>query len=137
MLILLKTENVTKLLGKFLYFPHFQLLFFPSPSWMIINCPKSCDRCELRDPKVRCPRSALNMSTEPIYTPNHMNTMFENIISKFGKRYKVNVLSTTPWVVTFDDFLSSKEIKALIKTQKKWERSTDTGSTNDFGEWWV
>lgn len=101
---------------------------------MIINCPKSCNACHLRDPKVRCDRAALNMSTTPIYAPGDMDKMFENIQTKFGSRYGVNVISTAPWVVTFDNFLSDKEIKALIKTQKKWERSTDSGQSNEYGE---
>lgn len=27
-----------------------------NPGWMIVNCPKSCNACHLRDPKVRCQR---------------------------------------------------------------------------------
>src|SRR4051794_11873470 len=56
-----------------------------NPGWMIINCPKICNACELRDPKLRCSRTALNMSTSPIYPANHMNTMFEGIVDKWGK----------------------------------------------------
>lgn len=37
--------------------------------WMIINCAKSCNACHLRDPKVRCARTALNMTLEPVYIP--------------------------------------------------------------------
>jgi hypothetical protein len=37
-------------------------------------------------------------------------------------------------VVTFDNFLAPGEAKALISTVKKWERSTDSGLTNEFGE---
>eukprot|EP01036_Dinobryon_divergens_P014838 gene14838-20070_t len=38
-----------------------------NPGWMIVNCPMSCNSCHLRDPKVRCPGTALNISTDPIY----------------------------------------------------------------------
>jgi len=101
---------------------------------MIMNCPKICNACHLRDPKIRCPRAALNMSTDPIYQPGDMNRMFTSIKSRFGHLYDINILSESPWVVTFDNFLTDKETKALIKTVKKWERSTDTGETNEFGE---
>jgi hypothetical protein len=37
-------------------------------------------------------------------------------------------------VVTFEDFLTKEEADALISTQTKWERSTDTGTANAFGE---
>ncbi|KAJ1403180.1 hypothetical protein B484DRAFT_475823 [Ochromonadaceae sp. CCMP2298] len=44
------------------------------------------------------------------------------------------VLSTAPWVVTLDNFLTDAEADAIISTQDQWERSTDTGSTNEMGE---
>lgn len=109
-----------------------------NPGWMIMNCPKSCDlqtnACELRDPLLRCPRSALNMSNVPAYAPGDMHNMFKSIKTKFGDTYDINILSETPWVVTFDNFLTNAEVDALITTVDKWERSTDTGSTNEYGE---
>lgn len=105
-----------------------------NPGWMVINCPKSCDACHLRDSSVRCARTSLNMSSDAIYMPGDMDAMFESIESRFGHLYNVSVLSTAPWVVTFEDFLSDDEADALISTVKKWERSTDTGSTNEYGE---
>jgi hypothetical protein len=105
-----------------------------NPGWMIINCPKSCNACHLRDPVVRCSRTGLNISTSPIYGPGDLDRMFGNITERFGHQYNVNVVSTSPWVVTFDNFVSPEEAKALISTQKKFERSTDSGQTNEFGE---
>jgi prolyl 4-hydroxylase len=106
-----------------------------NPGWMIVNCPASCNACHLRDPKVRCPRHVLNMTQEPAYQPGDMNAMFESIVEKFGSRYEINVLSRDPWIVTLDDFVSPDEARALITaTGGKWERSTDTGSANEFGE---
>lgn len=63
-----------------------------------------------------------------------MLNMFESIERNFGEKYKVSVLSREPWVVVFDDFMTREEADAIISTQTKWERSTDTGSTNAFGE---
>lgn len=61
--------------------------------------------------------------------------MFSSIVERFGDRYDVNVVSTSPWVVTFDNFLSDAEVNALISTvEGTWERSTDTGAVNAFGE---
>lgn len=106
-----------------------------NPGWMIVNCPKSCKACHLRDPAVRCPRNVLNMTQEPIYQPGDMNAMFERIVDRFGAKYEVNILSRDPWIVTFDNFVSMEESKALITaTGGKWERSTDTGTANEFGE---
>ena len=102
-------------------------------------CPQSCKSCELRDPKIRCDRSRLNITTTPVYAPGDMNHMFTNIFEEF-KEYGPQVLSSPasgpgkPWVVTFDNFLSDQEIDALISTNNNFERSTDTGSTNEFGE---
>ena len=105
-----------------------------NPGWMIVNCPKSCDACELRDPKIRCDRGRLNISTSPIYAPGEMHSMFSSIPEKWAQ-YGVEILSTEPYVVTFDNFLTDEESDALIETNKgNWERSTDTGQVNAFGE---
>ena len=42
--------------------------------------------------------------------------------------------SGKPWIVTFENFITDEEADALISTNYKFERSTDTGSTNEFGE---
>lgn len=108
-----------------------------NPGWMIVNCPHSCSSCHLRDVKVRCQRSSLNISTEPAFQPGQLNAMFEQIPEKFA-HYGVTVLSTSPYIVTFDNFVTDDEIAALLSTAtnngKSWERSTDTGSVNEFGE---
>jgi hypothetical protein len=56
-----------------------------NPGWMIINCPRGCQACHLRDPKLRCARESLNMTIEPVYKPGDMNYMFSTIKEKFGK----------------------------------------------------
>ena len=67
---------------------------------MIVHCPKSCDKitnaCYLRDPKIRCNRKNLNISTEPIYRPGDLDKMFRAIPSRFGDRYNIQVLSESP-----------------------------------------
>ena len=96
---------------------------------MIVNCGKSCNACELRDPKLRCSPENLNMSTAPAYLPGQLNEMFSTIQERVGHLYDVNVVSTSPWVVTFDNFLTDDEIDALITTNEgHFERSTDTGT---------
>lgn len=60
--------------------------------------------------------------------------MFQDITVRFGHIYPINVISTDPWVVTFDNFVSDEEGEALISTIERWERSTDSGLTNEFGE---
>jgi hypothetical protein len=106
-----------------------------NPGWMIVNCPHTCNACHLRDYSARCDRQFLNISTEPIYKPGDLDNMFSSIVERFGDRYEVNVLSTAPWVVTLDNFLTEAESAALISTvDGTWERSTDTGTANAFGE---
>ena len=102
---------------------------------MIVNCPQSCKSCHLLDPKVRCNRNSLNMSTSPIYEPGGMNDMFESIERDFGSIYGVNIVSRDPWIVTFDNFMTDDEVNSLISTvEGTWERSTDTGKVNEYGE---
>ena len=77
-------------------------------------------------------RAALNISTEPIYRPGDLDQMFANIEVEFA-HYGITVISTSPWIVTFDNFLTDEEAEALISTNEgNWERSTDTGSVNEY-----
>ena len=106
-----------------------------NPGWMIVNCPVSCDSCHLLDPKVRCNRSRLNITDEPILKSGDMNRIFQDIIDKYSDQYIIDVISTDPWIVTFDNFLSDTEVEALIdESEGRWERSTDTGERNAYGE---
>lgn len=103
------------------------------PGWMIMNCPVACGACHLRTVEARCVWANMNMSADPVYAPGEMSMMFESLIDRFEDRYTINVLSTSPYVVTFDDFLSNDEIRALTSEVKGWTRSTDSGKTNNVG----
>lgn len=106
-----------------------------NPGWMIVNCPFSCRACHLRDSKVRCNRNNLDMINEPALQPGQLNAIFERIAANEDNRFgNITVLSTSPWMITFDDFLNDDEVEALIVTTNKWERSTDTGKSNAYGE---
>jgi hypothetical protein len=64
--------------------------------------------------------------------PGDMNRMFENIPVEFA-HYGVNIISTSPWIVIFDNFLTDEEVQALISTNEgNWERSTDSGVANEY-----
>ncbi|RYH18249.1 hypothetical protein EON65_27460 [archaeon] len=106
-----------------------------NPGWMIVSCPASCNACHLRDSKVRCNRKFLNISTEPIYKPNDMHDMFSTIQERLGHKYEIEVLSLSPYVVSFNNFISDDEANAILAAvQEDWERSTDSGKENEFGE---
>jgi prolyl 4-hydroxylase len=122
------------------------------PGQMAVYCPIACNSCHLRDRKERCKKENIhgqharpsptdNPNIEymtynrsaPIYAPGDLNRMFESIIPRFQKRYAINILSRSPYVVTIDDFLSGEEVRALTKHVDGWERSTDTGQLNALG----
>ncbi|RYG69402.1 hypothetical protein EON64_02825 [archaeon] len=122
--------------------------------------------CALRDPKLRCDRKKLGISTQPIYqsgrhvqeavqtpdrdqedsdnnggnvvhsryVPGDMQHMFEQIVDRFSHKYPVTVLSTSPYLVIFDNFTTPAEGDALVALPPRWERSTDTGTMNEYGE---
>merc|ERR1712045_213385 len=93
-----------------------------NPGWMITFCPKSCNACDIRDPKVRCTRQFLNVTDEPIYEdgvdgkPGSLAKMFAGIEDRFGHRYDITVHSTDPWIVTFDNFFNEEEAAAILGT---------------------
>lgn len=108
---------------------------------MIVNCPKSCDKCEMLDMKKRCDRKLphLEMSDEPTWQPGDLNKMFEDIMTNpIWKPYSPVALSQPPhgpWVVTFDNMVDDEEADALVlSVSSQFERSTDTGEANELGE---
>jgi hypothetical protein len=106
-----------------------------NPGWMIVNCPVACKACHLLDPKVRCNRERLNISSVPAFQPGELDNMFLNIPLEFRDRYEVNIISTSPWIVSLDGFLDDREVDAIVSFGSgRWERSTDTGVANSYGE---
>jgi len=108
-----------------------------NPGWMIMNCPISCNGCELQQTKKRCDPKFLNVSTEPVWQPGDLNIMFEAILERSD--IDVSVLSRPPegpWILQFDNFLSDTEVEALVDHGHKlgFARSTDTGVADDRGE---
>jgi hypothetical protein len=54
---------------------------------------------------------------------NLFNLIFYSIKSRFDDKYGVTIHSEDPWIVTFDHFLTDKEVNALISTnENSWER---------------
>ena len=87
---------------------------------MYTQCSRTCNTCEYYDVKKRCTRSFLNISDVPAFGPGEMGQMFRNLKLKFGHRYNITYLSTSPWVVTIDDFISDAEIDAMLNGVAKW-----------------
>jgi len=120
-----------------------------APGWMIVHCCKSCDEelnaSALLDYDARCSREALNM-TGPAWEPGDLNILFEKWVTDDEfKEFTPNVVSSPgakfggidgPWIVTFDTFLTDFESDQIWEGGKVsgFERSTDQGATNDFGE---
>eukprot|EP00604_Paraphysomonas_vestita_P004026 CAMPEP_0174824042 /NCGR_PEP_ID=MMETSP1107-20130205/29998_1 /TAXON_ID=36770 /ORGANISM="Paraphysomonas vestita, Strain GFlagA" /LENGTH=318 /DNA_ID=CAMNT_0016049207 /DNA_START=112 /DNA_END=1065 /DNA_ORIENTATION=- len=107
-----------------------------NPGWMIINCPVGCKACHLRDSKIRCPRKALNISEESVLKPGTLNQIFQRIIQLSNENQigKINVLSNDPWIIEFENFITPLEAKSIITAVHDWEKSTDTGEMNEYGE---
>lgn len=102
-----------------------------TPGWMVANCPKTCDMCDIIDRKDRCLRSKLNISDEPWIKPGELHTLFEGMLER-GKDFSPQVVSREPdgpWMIVFDNFVNDEEIEAFLKWGKFYgfTRSTDTG----------
>ena len=69
-----------------------------------MNCPVSCDACHLRDSKMRCQRSTLNISDSRAFTTDSLEHMFSSLKKRLGAKYgSVKVVSTSPWIVIVDE----------------------------------
>ena len=102
-----------------------------SPGWMTINCPKSCKTCHLQDPKVRCNASFLSVSTVPVVKKGDFDVIFNNLVNKHG----FQVISSNPWILEYDNFLSGTDIDEMIaQVGDRWEKSHESGEISATGE---
>jgi Rps23 Pro-64 3,4-dihydroxylase Tpa1-like proline 4-hydroxylase len=100
-----------------------------NPGWMLMRCTKSCNTCDLVDPKERCQRKKLNMTDEPAASPGYLSSMFKRIVERYGD--DVTVLREDPFILTIDDYIDDETIAAILKTSEgKYSRSTDAGARN-------
>jgi prolyl 4-hydroxylase len=105
-----------------------------NPGWMTVYCPISCRACDIRDPKLRCTREFLNVTNSRAYQTTPLDVVFGKLKSRLKKYGPVTVHSKSPWVVTVDNFVSDDEVHDLIYGVDHWERSTNIGGVNEFGE---
>jgi cytochrome c551/c552 len=94
------------------------------PGFMVINCPKTCHMCHLQDPKVRCSPSFLNISTMPVLQAGQMDEIFKRIRETHSD---VKILSDSPVILEFEDFLTDRNIDDLLKQVTKWDQSSESG----------
>lgn len=100
-----------------------------NPGFMVLNCPKTCNTCHLRNSKARCNPSFLNVSTEPVLSSGGMDVMFSRMKEHLG--YKV--LSRDPWIVEVEHFLSNDVIDELLAQVGEWENSAESGEISATG----
>merc|ERR1719336_430849 len=60
--------------------------------------------------------------------------MFQRIADGQFEHLKPTVISKSPWVIYFDQFLTEKEADEIYNSVGPFERSTDVGARNEFGE---
>lgn len=105
-----------------------------NPGYMIVECAHSCRTCHLRDPKVRCKRDPKEPQR---LRPYRMGEIFRAVqAGKYDAQYgPVAVHSTSPWVVTFDHFLTEAECDEIVALMppSKYERSSNVGGMTENG----
>lgn len=104
-----------------------------NPGWMIVMCAKTCNRCELLDPKRRCAPETMGLPN-PVpnaLKPGELDEVFIDLKRLWPT---VHYLSRDPWVAYFPDFLKDSHIEALIRhTKDDMKRSTDQGEISAEG----
>ena len=106
-----------------------------SPGWMIVNCPKSCDACHLREHSIRCKRERLNISSIPAIQPNQLNSYLDSLEEDLFNDYDVTYLHRDPHIIQIEDFITKDEARKLLSNvNDEWEIPTDSGVMNEYGE---
>ena len=99
-----------------------------NPTFMKLKCAASCDTCDMLNFTKRCP--PLNQTAA--VAPGAMGEMFEHALSNFAE-FSPQMLSSDPWVVSFEDFVQEDEIEALLRhSEGRFARSlTSSGRKDD------
>ena len=87
-----------------------------NPAFMKLKCAASCNTCDWLDYKKRCP---MPPDRVPAVGPGVMSETFERALSEFpelGPKVlsRGGAGSKQPWVMTFDHFLTSEEVDAIL-----------------------
>lgn len=115
------------------------------PGWTLVNCAAACEvvqpgrGCSMLDSAVRCNTTTMNFTREPAFGPGGLDSMFEGLqTSTEWQVFKPRVISHPPhgpWIMWFENFISDKEIDALLKNVDPLEKSM-THSTQEKSNSW-
>jgi hypothetical protein len=99
-----------------------------NPSFMKMRCAASCGTCDMLDYNKRCPKLEGRAEAVP---PNTMTETFERAVRDFAE-LEPKVLSTDPWILSFDRFLDAEEAESVLKQgEGRFVRSTASGGRKD------
>jgi len=99
-----------------------------NPAYMKLKCASSCGTCDQLDYKKRCPIDPNRTEAVP---PGKMTQTFERALSNFP-HLEPQLLSSDPWVISFDKFMSPEEVEAILKHgEGRYVRSTASGGRAD------
>eukprot|EP00434_Breviolum_minutum_P043464 symbB.v1.2.038749.t2/scaffold6157.1/size20450/1 len=107
-----------------------------NPGFMTVFCPQTCHACHLQHEDVRCARRFVPMSQQPVLGPGDLDQTFAGMKDRAEKySSEVQILSTSPWILTFADIISEAEIAALLAAQNEgtFHQSKDQGDYDSFG----
>ena len=98
-----------------------------NPGFMMVSCASSCDMCDMQDYRKRC---AVDETVPLSVAPGAMDETFRLASSAAFASLEPVVLSSNPWVLQFDAFLSDDEADAFIRggATKGWALSEDAGT---------
>ena len=103
-----------------------------NPGFMLVHCASSCDKCEMLDYRKRC---AIDETVPLSVPPGEMDATFRHASSGRFASLEPVVLSSDPWVLQFDNFVSDDEAEAFIQgaRSKGWALSEDAGEMRADG----
>eukprot|EP00041_Stephanoeca_diplocostata_P021685 m.508831 g.508831 ORF g.508831 m.508831 type:complete len:403 (-) comp21887_c1_seq4:1632-2840(-) len=108
-----------------------------NPGFLMSSCPKSCNVCRAVNGFSRDLKCVRDPSERPIVdSPGGLNAMFQAIVDNpdFVKRYSIQVLSSSPWVLQFENFAERSDWDELERhLQGQFVGSTVVGKTLDDG----
>ena len=89
-----------------------------NPRYMLQSCPVACGTCDAK--RTGCNRRP--DVTPAMVAPGGMDAMFERALADFPE-LEPRALSTSPWVLQFENLVTAEEASAFVGACRKFDRS--------------
>lgn len=104
-----------------------------NPGYFIVMCAKTCNKCDLLDPLVRCTPEQMGLEdgNPNQFKPGDISKTYESLKTTWPSVEFLSTPPNGPWMALLPNFVTDLEISTILNhTLKHVKRSTDQGDVD-------